>query len=663
MTVSVQTPVSTYVANGATTVFPFNFQVLQASDLIVKVAGVQKALGVDYTLAGIGAQAGGTVTFLVAPLTTLIVSIYRQTTLSRSTDYQNNGDFLSPTINADFDRLWMAVQENANTTNARAVRVPAGEVVADLPPAASRAGFILGFDGAGALALVASVAGSATALALSLLGSAGSSLVNFLQAGGGAVLRSIQAKLRDVVSARDFGATGDGVTDDTTSLQSWLNAGGGFLPAGTYKISAALAISVSGTRILGDGATKVQILTNHATADFFTCAAGLIGCVFADFSVWSSGTKSGGAVFTCPAAARFTWRNVVMADRTLVATFGARLFRGIDLQGCDDCTITSACQIAGYTSDAVRVYGSGAFNSELHITGGTRISVANVGVRVAGGFGGILMGDVSIDGCVKDMVIDQTGVATINREVFIESGCVLDACSDTCLEVAANGCSYLEIGAAWIAAAGTYGTPSGNKVGLNVLATNGGLQLKATGSRFFGCVNDGAQLNSLNTAQIIGCDFTSNSRNGLWLAGGASLGGVGIRGGKANGNLTGLQIAAACPAFNIDGFDVSSGNTTPATNASGYSATQSIRDCPGFLTEAVGTAVLLNTTSSIVFNHGLAGTPTAAGIDICPLTSPGATAWYVDATSYTSTQATIRSVAPAGANISFRWHASLNVNP
>ena len=42
--------------------------------------------------------------------------------------------------------------------------------------------------------------------------------VGFLQAGTGAVERSVQSKLRDVVSVKDFGAVGDGVTDDTAAF-------------------------------------------------------------------------------------------------------------------------------------------------------------------------------------------------------------------------------------------------------------------------------------------------------------------------------------------------------------------------------------------------------------------------------------------------------------
>ena len=47
--------------------------------------------------------------------------------------------------------------------------------------------------------------------------------VTFLQAGTGAVTRTAQAKLRDVVSLADFGAVGDGVTDDRTAIVNALN--------------------------------------------------------------------------------------------------------------------------------------------------------------------------------------------------------------------------------------------------------------------------------------------------------------------------------------------------------------------------------------------------------------------------------------------------------
>lgn len=85
-----------------------------------------------------------------------------------------------------------------------------------------------------------------------------SSAVSFLQAGTGAVARTAQAKMRDVVSVKDFGAVGDGVADDTAEITAAItavSAGGVVLfPPGTYLVST---VNVTGKSVVlsGYGAT------------------------------------------------------------------------------------------------------------------------------------------------------------------------------------------------------------------------------------------------------------------------------------------------------------------------------------------------------------------------------------------------------------------------
>lgn len=74
------------------------------------------------------------------------------------------------------------------------------------------------------------------------------SSVQFTQAGTGAVQRTVESKLQDVVSVKDFGAVGNGVADDTLAINRATkyvaNLGGGtvYYPPGTYKITRAIRL-------------------------------------------------------------------------------------------------------------------------------------------------------------------------------------------------------------------------------------------------------------------------------------------------------------------------------------------------------------------------------------------------------------------------------------
>ncbi len=91
MTVSSQTPINRSSGNGVTTVFPYTFKIISASDIEVSVDDVVKILNVDYTVSGAGVDAGGNVTMTTAPATGTTVVRRRNMVLVRSTDYQDQG--------------------------------------------------------------------------------------------------------------------------------------------------------------------------------------------------------------------------------------------------------------------------------------------------------------------------------------------------------------------------------------------------------------------------------------------------------------------------------------------------------------------------------------------------------------------------------------------
>ena len=72
----------------------------------------------------------------------------------------------------------------------------------------------------------------------------------FTQSGSGATARTVDSKLKDVVSVKDFGAVGDGAADDTVAIQAALDAAAAngkdlFFPSGTYVIPAPATNNVA----------------------------------------------------------------------------------------------------------------------------------------------------------------------------------------------------------------------------------------------------------------------------------------------------------------------------------------------------------------------------------------------------------------------------------
>ena len=111
---------------------------------------------------------------------------------------------------------------------------------------------------------------------LSSVTSTDSALVTYLPSGTGAVTRTAQAKMRDTVSVKDFGAVGDGVTDDSAAIQAAITATTGtlYFPRGTYRVNTRLLINHSNINLVGDGidATNIyyyyeQIKRTNATAN------------------------------------------------------------------------------------------------------------------------------------------------------------------------------------------------------------------------------------------------------------------------------------------------------------------------------------------------------------------------------------------------------------
>lgn len=83
-----------------------------------------------------------------------------------------------------------------------------------------------------------------------LVAAGGSSLVGFQQAGSGAVVRTVQSKMYELVSVKDFGAVGNNTGDDAPLIMA--SYGPYRLPRGTYRLQSSLKYQKD-RRWVGDG--------------------------------------------------------------------------------------------------------------------------------------------------------------------------------------------------------------------------------------------------------------------------------------------------------------------------------------------------------------------------------------------------------------------------
>ncbi|WKE01837.1 phage tail fiber domain-containing protein [Enterobacter asburiae] len=306
MSVPNQTPYIIYNANGMTTVFPFEFYIINPGDIQVTINGVEITSG--YTVSGTGNVGGGDIIFLTPPAAGSVVMLERVVPTYRLTDYQDNGDLLADTVNKDFDRLWMAIQRsfiylglalrrpllggpfNAegyrisdlgepslpsdattkeyvdNVALGRVLRVPES-YVAPVPAVSSRANRLLAFNSEGNPIAVIAESGSASDVLIDLASSAngkGDSLIAVKQPFPNSVPRTQHDKNAECISVMDFGAKCDGITDDTIAFKNALAASYHInVPEGEIKITDGLHPR-DGTIISGAGKnlTKIKLYDN-----------------------------------------------------------------------------------------------------------------------------------------------------------------------------------------------------------------------------------------------------------------------------------------------------------------------------------------------------------------------------------------------------------------
>jgi len=286
--------------------------------------------------------------------------------------------------------------------------------------------------------------------------------VSYTPSGTGAVATTVQTKLRESVSVKDFGAVGDGTTDDTAAIQLALNAGANgavYFPTGNYKVSSALTVN-SNTHVFGSGFNST-IRTNSATANIFNISGQYV--YISDLSFDSSVTRTGGYyVDILSGSSRFRIEQFWM--------YNAK--SGICVRD---------------TSSTVTIARGEILNN---------VASTGVGIKIEGGL------DISI----RDVLINQA--AQIFAGIYITKAG--DVTIEDCQLITCGTALYIESGGTVIVSVWANNTFFDNSTrGLYILATNGGTIARCLFDQcwFSSSTLQGVLINADATGVVNGIDF------------------------------------------------------------------------------------------------------------------------------------------------------------
>ena len=267
---------NTYTGDGSTVLFSFTFPYLDRDHVKASLNGTDTTA---FTFAN-----ATTLRFNTAPSLGTAIRIYRVTTdVSPLATFFAGSAIKAGDLNKNFTQNLYIAQESADRT-----------ITGNSPEVSAN----LNFNGYRPVNVGAPVNGSDGATKAYVDAIAISSTPTFNVGAVGSVARTWDNKLKDWISIKDFGAVGDGITDDTAAIQAALNyansIGGGvvFIPPGRYRKGDAAGTSLimySNTTIKGVGDSSVIFFDDRDTVarsgNDFLLASNVSNIGFEDFKV------------------------------------------------------------------------------------------------------------------------------------------------------------------------------------------------------------------------------------------------------------------------------------------------------------------------------------------------------------------------------------------
>lgn len=520
----------------------------------------------------------------------------------------------------------------------------------------------------------------------------GDALVGFRQSNSsgflpGAVGKTVNAKLQESVSVKDFGAVGDGVTDDTSAVQAALDLGpycAIYFPTGVYVVTA-LTVGPDVT-MYGDGLTNSQLkLKNGASGAILSSSNALhlaiqdIGfngnytnCPSGTQCVEISGAEAGGNGFWIDRCGFFNAKSIgfyqtgaYSKSRISECVAEGNQLDGIVFNASGSIAENNRCVLNGRfgilaQGDFAQIMGNTCTNNGQTTTGGAGIGVVTGdfpvvsnntclsngtgayfthGIQFNGVTNGVMEGNFSQgnNGSGLDMYQSQYTTCTGNQSLNnLVRGIENDTSSFYSTIDGNVVLGNFEVG---ISVFNTVGSVVSN----NIVVGNGTLgtatnPLTGIANQPYGIALWGAGSYGNNT-MILGNQVSQNVGSG------------------ANG--VGLWVDASCVNVTMTSNQFA-GNTVDMTALKTNFKT--VKDNQGVWTEQTGTVALGSgaTSASVTFSPALAFAPTPASIKLMPYNLPASNMGPVAITAVSATGFTFNTyAAPGGAGVTFDWSVSV----
>jgi len=478
------------------------------------------------------------------------------------------------------------------------------------------------------------------------------------QGGTGAVDRTLESRIQDVTSVKDFGAKGDNSNDDTAEIQAAIDAmeaaSGGvvYFPNGTYLISSELVIDSQSVSLVGENRfgslikqTTLSAKILNSTARYFTVRS---------LSLHYDGTPTSGAQ-----AIRLNEQFATVTDIFIRAAWD-----GIALD-----TTARFCSITNFNIFNYENTGILLTATNDHVISNFFLQASTATRGILGGIRVInkSQGNSFSNGQTANGVFPMT-IAT-SPQTFVEGNRpAYNKFTNIYFDSAAKGVLLQDVvSTEFVSCFFANGRTSPVGDGCNVLQSD---SLSFIDCQFLNCGNHGMNVNATtaNNLSFVGCDFNSNSvtsasgvGNGLFILSGVKD--FTIIGCKANDDLfaagrqgDGIEIGANCDRFSIIGCNVTGNVTSGISDGSSATAEKHIVGNLGHLTESQGTGSITSGVTTDVITHGLAITPVVGNIHITLSENPTNTPGAIFVTTITSTAFTVNCENDPGAsNLDFGW--------